>query len=386
MSINLSRVEARAKAKPQRDPRWHRLTQGRFVGFRKMKPGAEGTWLARAYDGEKYVYQPLGDFADAQDKDRFDRAKKAAEQWFSHLDVGGTTEAGSVKKACESFVQFLREEKTEKAAVDADGRFKRLVYEQPIAAVELPKLTSRHVASWKTHVMSKAKRGAAKNPRASFNRNATALRAALNLALRRKQVTTDVAWSEGLKPYKKDEQGNTVDRRRGLYLNVQKRRQLVKHASDEVRDLLIAMCLQPVRPGDIPAATVGDFDIENKSLHVRGKSSERIVPLGKDAFAHFKKCAKNKLPSAWLIARANGGQWKKEAWRDEIKLAASAAKLPRDTVAYTLRHSVITDLMTKGLDIFHVAKLAGTSVAMIEKHYGHLQHAHARKALNAIAL
>jgi site-specific recombinase XerD len=62
------------------------------------------------------------------------------------------------------------------------------------------------------------------------------------------------------------------------------------------------------------------------------------------------------------------------------------AKLPRAIVAYTLRHSVITDLVTGGLDLFTVAKLAGTSVVMIEKHYGHLQREHARSALEKLAL
>jgi len=101
---------------------------------------------------------------------------------------------------------------------------------------------------------------------------------------------------------------------------------------------------------------------------------------------HFKACAKGKLPAAWLVARADGAQWKKEAWRDEIKAAARKAKLPQATVAYTLRHSVITDLVTGGLDLFTVAKLAGTSVVMIEKHYGHLQRELARAALEKLAM
>jgi site-specific recombinase XerD len=41
-------------------------------------------------------------------------------------------------------------------------------------------------------------------------------------------------------------------------------------------------------------------------------------------------------------------------------------------VLYTLRHSWITDAITGGIDLLTVAKLAGTSLAMIEKHYGHL--------------
>jgi site-specific recombinase XerD len=117
-----------------------------------------------------------------------------------------------------------------------------------------------------------------------------------------------------------------------------------------------------------------------------GKTEARVIPLTTEALEHFKACAAGKTPAAWLVSRADGAQWKKEAWRDEIKEAARRAKLPRAIVAYTLRHSVITDLVTGGLDLFTVAKLAGTSVVMIEKHYGHLQREHARSALEKLAL
>ena len=55
-------------------------------------------------------------------------------------------------------------------------------------------------------------------------------------------------------------------------------------------------------------------------------------------------------------------------------------------MAYTLRHSAITDLVTGGLDLLTVAQLAGTSVAMIERHYGHLRGDHAAQALERLAL
>jgi site-specific recombinase XerD len=54
--------------------------------------------------------------------------------------------------------------------------------------------------------------------------------------------------------------------------------------------------------------------------------------------------------------------------------------------AYTLRHSVITDMLTGGMDSLTVARMAGTSLAMIEKHYGHLLHDHAAKAMAALGL
>ena len=83
---------------------------------------------------------------------------------------------------------------------------------------------------------------------------------------------------------------------------------------------------------------------------------------------------------------ANGKHWEKDAWKYPVKDAAAAAELPDTVTCYTLRHSVITDMIHGGLDITTVAQLSGTSVLMIEKHYGHLTQEHARDALARLVL
>ena len=70
-----------------------------------------------------------------------------------------------------------------------------------------------------------------------------------------------------------------------------------------------------------------------------------------------------------------------------MKQAARDAGLPESTVAYALRHSSITDLIAlHRLDTMTVAQLAGTSLLMIEKNYGHLLREHARSALAGLVL
>lgn len=370
----------------RRDPYWHRVSQGRYVGFRRMTKGSPGTWLARAYDGAAYAYETLGDFAPLPEGERYDAASKAAEAWFQHLDKGGSTEPLSVKAACEAYVAKLRAERSGQAAKDAEGFFRRLVYDDPIARVMLSKLNRAHMSAWRSSVLEHCEK------RSSFNRNVTPLRAALNLALEDGRVASDHAWLVALKPFKKKEGGG--GNRRTLTLNRDERRLLVEKSTDEARQLFKAMALLPMRPGELAALRVDHLNVKERALEIpTGKTEPRIIPLPSEALEHFKACAKAKLPTAWLIARTDGSQWKKEAWRDEIKAAAKAAKLPKATVAYTLRHSVITDLVNgdrdRGvppLDIFTVAKLAGTSVKMIEEHYGHLQREHARSALEKLAL
>jgi integrase len=87
----------------------------------------------------------------------------------------------------------------------------------------------------------------------------------------------------------------------------------------------------------------------------------------------FEVAAKGKPPSAPLLFRADGKVWNKDAWRWPIKEAAKDAGLPAGATAYTLRHSVISDLVHDGLDLLTVAQISGTSVAMIERHYAHLR-------------
>lgn len=385
MTKRIDRVDVRAKLPIQRNPHWARLSEGRYLGFRRMNRGTPGTWIARAYlSDQKYKFESLGDFVETPEGERYDKAKQAAEKWFQHqhLDLGGSTEPQSVKAACEAYVEKLRLDRSERAAKDVEGFFRRLVYSDPIAKVQLSKLTKPHMSAWRTRLLER------NEDHSSFNRNVTPLRAALNLAHEEGKASTDQAWLKALKPFK------SAGKRRELYLDRVKRGKLVEKMSDEARPFFRTLNMMPMRPGEVAVLRVEHLKAQQRALEIpTGKTKSRAIPLTGEALAHFKACAKGKLPSAWLVSRADGSQWKKEAWRDEIKDAARKAKLPRATVAYSLRHSVITDLI-KGdadrgvppLDIFTCAAIAGTSVVMLEKHYGHLQQEHARAALEKLAL
>jgi len=113
---------------------------------------------------------------------------------------------------------------------------------------------------------------------------------------------------------------------------------------------------------------------------------DRKIKLPPQTAAFFAGQSRDKLPTAPLLARAGGKPWDKDAWKKPVKAAAKAAELPDTVTAYAMRHSAITDLVTGGLDLLTVAQLSGTSVAMIERHYGHLRADHAAAALATLAL
>ncbi|MES2716718.1 MAG: tyrosine-type recombinase/integrase [Pseudomonadota bacterium] len=144
----------------------------------------------------------------------------------------------------------------------------------------------------------------------------------------------------------------------------------------------------PLRPGALAALTAGNFDRRLGVLTI-GKDKagkDRKIKLPKVTSDLFAGLTKDKLPGAPIFAREDGKAWDKDSWKWPIKEAAAAAELPPTTTAYTLRHSTITDLVTQGLDLLTVAVLSGTSVVMIERHYGHLRADHAAAALERLAL
>lgn len=384
-------VDSRKKLLPRKEPYWQRLTSLSYLGFRK-NDAKGGTWVMRIQTEGKSErkYKALGTFADKPDGDKFDAAKKAAESHLKHLEGGGSNESITVGEACNRLVQKYKDEGREAAATDAKGRFKRWVHSnEKLAATPIQKLTANMLADWRTNLaktpaMHQNKTVVSDKPRAasSLNRDMAVLKTALNLAHEDGFTSSDHAWSSKLKPVK-DANG-----RRDCYLDIDQRKALIAHSAPDLAILVRAMSLLPMRPGAVAAFTVANFDKRLNSL-VIGKDKagkDRKITLPSSTAAFFTAQTKDKARSAPIFARADGSAWNKDSWKYPFKNAVAAAKLPLTATAYALRHSTITDLIVKGLDTMTVAQLSGTSIVMIEKHYGHLRAEHATKALAGLEL
>ena len=382
--MDLSKVANRDKLKPAREPYWQRVAVGQFLGFRPSAVGAGGTWIARQYDADacRQRQHALGDFGHLAPNERHPAALKEARAWFDHLSLGGTPKVQTVAQVCRAYAA---------SRPDAEARFKRQVYGHRIARIALHKLTEPQVAAWRAHLEALPARitrhkgaGQVTRPRsrASINRDMADFRAALNAALDRREVANDLAWRKALRPFE------GAGKRRNLYLDRDQRRVLLAALPDDLRAFAHALCLLPLRPGALSALTVGDFDARRSELVIeRDKAGEgRHILLPAETAAMLKAQARSKLPTAPLFTQADGRPWSKDYWKRTFKAAVHAAGLPADATAYTLRHSTITDLVSGGLDLLTIAQISGTSVLMIERHYGHLRQAHAAKALAGLAL
>lgn len=392
MATKIDTVTARSNLKARHAPYWHKIRSECHLGYRKTTPDSKGTWIARFRDDSgKYQLHSLGSLEHVTHANRYDVAAKLAGEWFGHREVGMSNESITVADACDRYVAKARAEGRENAAKDLEGRFRRWVYsDKKLSKTAVVKLTPGMLIDWrsrliKTPALLQDKTKEATKPRAasSINREMAVLKAALNLALEDGHAMSDFAWKTKLRPIK------DATQRRDCYLDLGQRKALIANAPADLAALISALSLLPLRPGAVASLTVSSFDKRLGVLTI-GKDkagSDRKINLPPTTSAFFAEQAKGKLPTAPLLARADGKFWDKDAWKYPFKAASSAAGLPTNAVAYSLRHSAITDLIAlHRLDTMTVAQLSGTSLAMIEKHYGHLLRDHAADALGKLSL
>lgn len=386
MSVDLSKVSNRERLKAQREPHWHCLRAGCYVGFRPSTLRRKGSWIARVYDEDarKYHRKSLGDFGTLPSHAMFAAAKQAAEALAEVIEAGGEVrpKIKTVRDACAEYA---------KTRPEAESRFKRNVYETPLAKVRLEKLRKRHLDDWrktleeKPALISRNKDGETRTRKrapSSINRDMAVLRASLSQVLSPGTPKTEGAWQEALKAIP------NANGRRTIYLDRKQRAKLLDAATAEIAPFIRALCLLPLRPGALAALTVADFDKRTSELTIGNDKNgkPRRIKLPAQAVKLFTTEAKNKLPAAPLFMRSNGMAWNKDSWKHPIRDAVKTAKLPSNATAYTLRHSTITDLVSAGLPLLTIAQISGTSAEMIERHYGHLASDAAVSALATLNL
>jgi integrase len=368
----------------RRDPYWGApIARGRFVGYRKIAAD-RATWIARfRNEAGKQQFRSLGY---ATPEFGYDQAKTQAQSWFTELETGSTGTADSrtdVNDACKAYVAHLLRVSGKDSAHDAEMRFRRTIYGTPFGATPLRTLRLVRVKLWRDELKEKSGEPM-KAP--NSNRTLTALKAAINLAVEGRLWLAPLALElRRVKPMKH------VVKRRDVYLDLKQRRALLSMAGDGAfHDLLEGAALTGARPGELAKAKCSQFDSRTKCMTFIGKTRmtvvPRTVPLAAEAVKLFTRLGKGRDGEEFLFRRDDGRHWDRSDWDQLVRAAAMAAKLPKKTVLYTLRHSWITEALMSGMNAFDVSKLTGTSLKMIEEHYGHLVAGAARARLATIKI
>lgn len=359
------------RALPARlEPYWRRLAVGEYVGYRQSGHNPQGTWVARYRDEEgRQNYKALGVFDD------YLHAEKAAKDWIATFKQSGQIEPMTVALACQHYVTDIRQQGRDQAAKDADQRFARTIYGTSFGKIRISALRADHIKKWRDSFEGiKAK---------SINRELSSLRAALNLAFKEGLIQTDVAW-RAVRQLKTPEGEST---RRERWLNAEERARLIESAHPALAQIIKGLLLTAARVGELQACDVLHFDRKAETLHLpSGKTGARSIPLSTAMIALCQEQAKDKLPGAPLFTDPDGRRWNKNSTSIWMREARRRAGLDDDVVMYALRHTAISEMIANGLDAFAVARLAGTSTAMIDAHYGHLCAARTKDALDRMKL
>ncbi len=377
----LDSKSSRQRLKPRREPYWRKIQAGGYIGYRRTQDG--GTWIARYRieldDGRrKQVYESLGDLRDIDPAEQLDEAQKRARQWFKTL--GSSTKAGyTINDAIDDYVKHRGIKNSQASAKDAKLRLYRHVI-PTLGHIRLNKLTLSQVTDWKDSLVRvsddpddvrKSKDGA--------NRLLSYFKAALNLAFKKDIIGTDQAW-------RRVEAFEDVGVSRKVILTDEQIKRLKEKTSGAFHDLVISALLTGARYGEIAAAKVADFNAKEGTIHLDGKTGPRDCYLSDVAVAHFRELCRGKLPAAYINVKDDGTPWGKSHQIRPMKAAAKAAKLPIGAVFYTLRHVNISRSLLAGVNAQVVAENTGTSVRMIEKHYGKFMKADRRDMFNQVKL
>jgi integrase len=156
-----------------------------------------------------------------------------------------------------------------------------------------------------------------------------------------------------------------------------------------------------LRPSELFALEHGDVDraagvIQIRRAYANGRvkqtktrRSRRAVPLQAIALGALDQLRPGK-DSPLLFPNSRGGHldfrnFNRRHWKP-VQKAAGIEPL-RDL--YDLRHTYATFALRAGVPVFALSRFMGTSIAMIDLHYGHLavdSHEHAVSLLDALAL
>jgi integrase len=140
-----------------------------------------------------------------------------------------------------------------------------------------------------------------------------------------------------------------------------------------------------LRPGEWLALERRDIDREAQVVYVRRtfrngriktpktKASLRAVPLQAIALAALDELLPQHPECPLLFPSATGGYFDLHNFRNRNwRPAQKAARITPLRRVYDLRHTFATFALRAGISTFDLSRYMGTSLAMIDRHYGHL--------------
>lgn len=352
----------------RRDPYWHRLKPGQYLGFRR----GPDTWVCRFRNRDKtYSFHALD-----ESYDRFEDARKEAEGWFATMAgaITKTPKRSTVKAALRAYLAHMREHGRAATADDAEGKFETTVFKDKLASLELESASREDFIAWRKR-LTKGRKAR------SVNRYVRQVAAGLNLAIEELgHVGSPKTWT--LTPLHDDvEQADKSET--AIFLSADQRKRLIAAASPAAAELFRGLELTGARPSELANARVKDYgdgkvrlaSRKSKGGKLRIRETDLLAPEDRE---FFERHTSERQPDEWLLLNSEGERWQRHAWAHQMRAAiikyneAGLDQLPtdRDLGAYVFRHARISEMLQiHGIDPVTVAIQCGTSVVMIERAY-----------------
>jgi len=387
-AINLSTEAGREKLRPRQAPYFTKIGKRKYLGYRRTKEG--GTWVARFQIGATRSFHNLG--ADALFAN-YEAALKSALIWFETVDAGGVIPAnGTLEDAVQSYLRHLTATKNKDAATRTRQSLNKHIPVE-LSRTKLAQLTHAHLKTWfQSLVKDDDDDEIKRRSKDTANRVWSMLRAALNLAFIDGHIGSDAAWRR-VKPFK------DVGRAREVFLSKEQCRILLDACDKDFRELAQSALLIGGRYEETAVIRVRHLDLDKGLLHIpKGKTGTRNVTLSDEGIDHFRSLAYKKAPSMLIHQKKEGAEyiaWGKSMQHRPMKEAVKRAneiiedeqkQLPGKTVFYSLRHTYASFALLAGVNIQVLAENMGTSVRMIEKHYGKFLQTDRRAMFNSVTL
>jgi integrase len=394
--------EARRKLKPRGKPYYRTIERGLHLGYRKLRNGAAGTWVARHYVGaQSYQVEGIAAADDLSDADgvailSYWQAQKQARERMVERAHAAAGVAGpvTVADAMGAYLEFL--ENNRKSADDARYRIDVSILpklgEIEVAALKADRIRKWHTDLAKTPPRLRTREGekqkhrllgsdneSKRKRRASANRTLTVLKAALNMAWREGKVASNAEWRR-VEPFE------DVDAARVRYLSVAEAKRLLNACDPDFRRLVQAALETGARYGELTALQVDDFISDAGTIRIRlskaGKA--RHVVLTDEGVAFFRQLCAGRAGSETMLLKGAGGPWLKSHQKRPMIEACKRAKISPPIGIHGLRHTWASLAVMNAVPLLVVARNLGhADTRMVEKHYGHMAPSFIADAIRA---
>src|SRR5262249_50868947 len=151
------------------------------------------------------------------------------------------------------------------------------------------------------------------------------------------------------------------------------------------RPMIQAALATGCRYAELCALKVSDFHPDHNTLSIQKSKSgrSRVVYLTDEGVALFQGLAAGRRGSDVLIRRDDGQAFGIAHQDRRMRAACQNARI-EPVPFHTLRHSYASALVKAGVPLAYVAQSLGhTSIAMVEKHYGHIAKSHLAETIRA---